>query len=171
MSVLSYFLRRLIVTVPLLFLVTLLGFTITYLIPADPLAMVISERAMANPQIVQAYRERWGLDKPPHERYLTYVSNLLRGDLGESIVTQQSVAADIARYFPATVELAIAATLVAVTFGVPLGILAAVYRERLIDHLARLISLIGVCVPVFWLGLLALALFYYRLQWMPGLGA
>ncbi|MCS7087451.1 MAG: ABC transporter permease, partial [Thermoflexales bacterium] len=170
MSVIRYFLRRLLVTIPLLFLVTLLGFTITYLIPADPLAMVISERAMANPQIVQAYRERWGLDKPPHERYLTYVSNLLRGDLGESIVTQQSVAKDIARYFPATVELALAATLVAVSIGVPLGILAAVNRDRWVDHLARLFSLIGVCVPVFWLGLLALALFYYRLQWMPGPG-
>lgn len=170
MSLLAYLARRVLVTIPLLFLVTLLGFIITYLIPADPLAMVLSERAMANPQIVQTYRERWGLDKPPHERYLTYVGNLVRGDFGESIVTQQSVSADIARYFPATVELAVAATLIAIVFGVPLGIVAAVKRETLIDHLARIFSLVGVCVPVFWLGLLALSLFYYRLQWMPGPG-
>jgi len=170
MTLLAYLVRRVVITVPLLLLVTLLGFIITYLIPADPLAMVLSERAMANPQIVQAYRERWGLDKPPHERYLTYLGNLLRGDLGKSIVTQQSVAADIARYFPATVELAVSATLIAVLIGVPLGILAAVKRDRLLDHLARFVSLIGVCVPVFWLGLLALSLFYYRLQWMPGPG-
>jgi peptide/nickel transport system permease protein len=170
MSLFTYFARRVIVTVPLLLLVTLLGFIITYFIPADPLAMVLSERAMANPQIVQAYRERWGLDKPPHERYLTYLGNLLRGDLGESIVTQQSVAADIGRYFPATVELAVSATLLAVLCGVPLGVIAAVKRDRWVDHLARFVSLIGVCVPVFWLGLLALALFYYRLQWMPGPG-
>ncbi len=170
MTLLAYLVRRVVITMPLLLLVTLLGFIITYLIPADPLAMVLSERAMANPQIVQAYRERWGLDKPPHERYLIYLGNLLRGDLGESIVTQQSVAADIARYFPATVELAVSATLIAVLIGVPLGILAAVKRDRLLDHLARFVSLIGVCVPVFWLGLLALSLFYYRLQWMPGPG-
>jgi len=170
MPLLAYLIRRIVITVPLLLLVTLLGFVITYFIPADPLAMVLSERAMANPQIVQAYRERWGLDKPPHERYLTYLGNLLRGDLGESIVTQQSVSAEIGRYFPATLELAVSATLIAVSLGVPLGILAAVKRDRWLDHLARFVSLIGVCVPVFWLGLLALSLFYYRLQWMPGPG-
>lgn len=170
MGFFTYLIRRVLVTLPLLALVTLLGFIITYLIPADPLSMVLSERAMANPQIVQAYRERWGLDKPPHERYLTYVSNLLRGDLGDSIATQQSVASDLARYFPATIELALAATLIAVLVGVPLGIIAAVHRERWIDHLARVASLVGVCVPVFWLGLLALSLFYYRLQWLPGPG-
>lgn len=170
MGFFTYLIRRVLVTLPLLALVTLLGFIITYLIPADPLSMVLSERAMANPQIVQAYRERWGLDKPPHERYLTYVSNLLRGDLGDSIATQQSVASDLARYFPATIELALTATLIAVMVGVPLGIIAAVHRERWIDHLARVASLVGVCVPVFWLGLLALSLFYYRLQWLPGPG-
>lgn len=170
MGFFTYLIRRVLVTLPLLALVTLLGFIITYLIPADPLSMVLSERAMANPQIVQAYRERWGLDKPPHERYLTYVSNLLRGDLGDSIATQQSVASDLARYFPATIELALTATLIAVLVGVPLGIIAAVHRERWIDHLARVASLVGVCVPVFWLGLLALSLFYYRLQWLPGPG-
>ncbi|MGQ9814892.1 MAG: ABC transporter permease [Candidatus Roseilinea sp.] len=170
MSLLIYLVRRAIITVPLLLLVTLLGFIITYLIPADPLAMVLSERAMSNPQIVQAYRERWGLDKLPHERYLIYLSNLLRGDLGESIVTQQSVSADIARYFPATVELAASATLIAAPLGVLLGVIAAVRRNRWVDHVARFVSLIGVCVPVFWLGLLALSLFYYRLQWMPGPG-
>jgi peptide/nickel transport system permease protein len=170
MPLLAYLIRRIVITVPLLLLVTLLGFLITYFIPADPLAMVLSERAMANPQIVQAYRERWGLDKPAHERYLTYLGNLLRGDLGESIVTQQSVSAEIGRYFPATLELAVSATLIAVSLGVPLGILAAVKRDRWPDHLARFVSLIGVCVPVFWLGLLALSLFYYRLQWMPGPG-
>ena len=69
--------RRVLVTAPVLFLVTLLGFVLTYLIAADPLAMVLSERAMANPEIVRAYRTRWGLDQPPHRRYLTYVGNLL----------------------------------------------------------------------------------------------
>ncbi|MCL6553711.1 MAG: ABC transporter permease [Firmicutes bacterium] len=162
--------RRVLVTVPVLFLVTLLGFVLTYLIPADPLAMVLSERAMANPEIVRAYRTRWGLDQPPHRRYLTYVGNLLRGDLGTSIATQQPVLDDLKAFVPATVELAVAAVAVAVVVGLPLGVLAAVRRDRTADHVARVGSLVGVSVPVFWLGLLALAVFYYRLRLAPGPG-
>ncbi|MDR7481530.1 MAG: ABC transporter permease [Armatimonadota bacterium] len=162
--------RRVLVTLPLLVLVTLLGFVLTYLIPADPLAMVLSERAMANPEIVRAYRERWGLDQPPHLRYLTYVGNLLRGDLGTSIATQQPVLSDLKAFVPATVELALAALCVAVAVGLPLGVMAAVRRDRAADHLARVGSLVGVSMPVFWLGLLALAVFYYRLQVAPGPG-
>jgi len=162
--------RRVLVTAPVLFLVTLLGFVLTYLIPADPLAMVLSERAMANPEIVRAYRTRWGLDQPPHRRYLTYVGNLLRGDLGTSIATQQPVLDDLKAFVPATVELAVAAVAVAVVVGLPLGVLAAVRRDRTADHVARVGSLVGVSVPVFWLGLLALAVFYYRLRLAPGPG-
>lgn len=162
--------RRVVVTVPVLVLITLLGFVLTYLIPADPLAMVLSERAMANPEIVRAYRERWGLDAPPHLRYLTYVRNLLRGDLGASIATQQPVAEDLKTFMPATLELAAAALLLAVVVGVPLGVVAAVRRDRWPDHLARVGSLAGVSMPAFWLGLLALAMFSYRFQITPGPG-
>jgi len=133
--------RRALVTVPVLFLITLIGFVLTYLIPADPLTMVLSERAMANPEIVRAYRERWGLDAPPHVRYLTYVGNLVRGDLGTSIATQQPVLEDLKTFIPATVELTVAAMVVAVVVGVPLGVIAAVRRERWADHLARIGSI------------------------------
>jgi peptide/nickel transport system permease protein len=125
---------------------------------------------MANPEIVRAYRTRWGLDQPPHRRYLTYVGNLLRGDLGTSIATQQPVLDDLKAFVPATVELAVAAVAVAVVVGLPLGVLAAVRRDRTADHVARVGSLVGVSVPVFWLGLLALAVFYYRLRLAPGPG-
>ena len=162
--------RRALVTVPVLFLITLIGFVLTYLIPADPLTMVLSERAMANPEIVRAYRERWGLDAPPHVRYLTYVGNLVRGDLGTSIATQQPVLEDLKTFIPATVELTVAAMVVAVVVGVPLGVIAAVRRERWADHLARIGSIIGVSVPVFWLALLALVVFYYHLRLAPGPG-
>ncbi len=162
--------RRVLVTVPVLFVMTLLGFVLTYLIPADPLSMVLSERAMANPDIVRAYRERWGLDAPPLVRYLTYVRNLTRGDLGMSIATQQPVMEDLKNFVPATVELAFAAMVIAVVIGVPLGVIAAVHRERWADHLARTGSIIGVSMPVFWLGLLALAVLYYRLRIAPGPG-
>lgn len=170
MSLIRYGIRRILVTIPVLWLITVLGFALTYLIPADPLAMVISERAMANPEIVQAYRERWGFDQPPLLRYVIYVRNLLRGDLGESIATQRPVKEDLARFFPATVELAVAATLIAILLGIPLGVIAALQRDRWPDHIARFLSLIGVSMPIFWLGLLALSIFYYRLQILPGPG-
>ncbi|MGQ0571405.1 MAG: ABC transporter permease [Armatimonadota bacterium] len=162
--------RRVLVTVPVLFLITVLTFALTFLIPADPLAMVLSERAMANPEIVRAYRERWGLDAPPLARYLRYVQNLARGNLGTSIATQQPVIEDLKTFIPATVELTLAATLVAVGIGLPLGVIAAVSRDRWADHVARMGALIGVSMPVFWLGLLALATFYYRLRITPGPG-
>jgi peptide/nickel transport system permease protein len=165
-----YLARRVVVTVPVLFLITLLGFVLTFLIPADPLTMVLSERAMANPEIVRAYRERWGLDAPPAVRYLRYVSNLLRGDLGTSFATQQPVLEDLKTFIPATVELTLAASVVAIVIGVPLGMIAAASRDRWADHVARVGSLIGVSMPVFWLGLLALATFYYRLRLAPGPG-
>jgi peptide/nickel transport system permease protein len=165
-----YILRRILITIPVLWLITVFGFVLTFLIPTDPLAMVLSERAAANPEIVRAYRQRWGLDSPPLERYLIYVSRLAQGDFGESIATQQPVREDLARFFPATVELAVSATFVAILIGLPLGILASVYRERWVDHVGRFLSLIGISVPVFWLGLLALSLLYYRLQLLPGPG-
>lgn len=170
MPLLWYLIRRILVTIPVLWLITVLGFALTSLIPADPLAMVLSERAMANPEIVKAYRERWGFDKPPILRYLTYIQNLLRGDLGESIATQRPVKEDLARFLPATVELSVAATLIAILLGVPLGVVAALYRDRWPDHVARFLSLIGVSMPIFWLGLLALTIFYYHLQLLPGPG-
>jgi peptide/nickel transport system permease protein len=132
--------------------------------------MVLSERAMANPEIVRAYRERWGLDAPPHRRYFTYVGHLLRGDLGMSIATQQPVGEDLRAFVPATIELAATAMIVAVGIGIPLGVIAAARRGGLADHLARTGSIIGVSMPVFWLGLLALTVFYYRLQVAPGPG-
>ncbi|MFN3928895.1 MAG: hypothetical protein ACK4OK_04605, partial [Thermoflexus sp.] len=99
MSLIWFLIRRLLITIPVLWLITVLGFALTYLIPADPLAMVLSERAMANPEIVQAYRERWGFDKPPVVRYLTYIRNLLQGDLGESIATQRPVSTSLIGWY------------------------------------------------------------------------
>lgn len=170
MPLVWYLIRRILVTIPVLWLITVLGFALTHLIPADPLAMVLSERAMANPEIVRAYRERWGFDQPLALRYLTYVRNLLQGDLGESIATQRPVKEDLARFFPATVELAVGAMMIAILFGVPLGVIAALHRDRWPDHIARFLSLIGVSMPTFWLGLLALSVFYYHLQLLPGPG-
>jgi len=162
--------RRLVVTVPLLLAVTLVTFTISHLIPADPLMAILPERAANDPDVVRMYRERWGLDRSLPEQYFYYLRNLLRGDLGESYTSRRPVAQDLRERFPATVELALAAMLYAVTMGLALGVVAAVWYERWIDHLARVIALIGVSVPVFWLGLLALQVFYANLRILPGPG-
>ncbi len=170
MNPLAFIVRRIIVTLPVLLAITLITFVITHLIPADPLGMVLSERAMANPQIVAAVRARWGLDKSLPEQYLVYVSNLAHGDLGTSLSTQREVSDDLVQFFPATLELSLAAMFIALAFGLPLGVIAALQRDRWPDHLARVLTLIGVAVPVFWLGLIALNVFYYNLNWVPGPG-
>ena len=170
MNLPAYLGRRLLFTLPLVIGITLATFLISHVVPADPLGMVLSERAMQNPEIVKAYRERFGLDKPLPEQYAIYLQNLLQGDFGTSIATQRPVSRDLAQFLPATLELSLGAMLVAVLLGLPIGVLAAVRRDRLADHCARIISLIGVSVPVFWLGLLALNLFYFHLNWLPGPG-
>lgn len=170
MKLWQYIARRILLLPPLIVGITLLAFIVSHLVPADPLGMVLSERAMANPDIVAAYRARWGLDRPLHEQYLVYVYRLLQGDLGDSIATQRPVRDDLAQFLPATLELTLAAMFFAVLIGVPLGVLAAIYRDRWVDHMARFLALIGVSIPVFWLGLLLLNAFYFHLSILPGPG-
>src|SRR4030095_11548326 len=112
----------------------------------------------------------WGLDLPLWERYLIFLERLIHGDLGISIASQRPVLQDIRDFAPATLELASLAFLMALVGGIPLGIMAAVRRDSWIDHLARLISLIGVSSPTFWLAFIMLAVFYGGLQIAPGPG-
>src|SRR5918911_205658 len=125
---------------------------------------------MEDPSIVAAFRAQWGLDRPLPEQYLTYVRNLAQGNLGTSIRTHMPVAEDLGGYLPASAELAVAATLVGTLLGIPFGVISAVRRNQLVDHLVRAVSLLGVSSPVFWLGLVALYVFYFRLGWLPGPG-
>jgi len=166
----QFIVKRLFLSVPMLIGVTLVTFVVSHLIPADPLTAVLPERAANNPDIVAMYRARWGLDRPLPEQYLLYLRNLLHGDLGESYTTRRPVGTDLRLFFPATVELALAAMLYAVVVGIALGVISAVWSDRLADHLARIIALIGVSVPVFWLGLIALQVFYAQLRILPGPG-
>jgi peptide/nickel transport system permease protein len=165
-----HIIRRLLLVVPMLIGVKLLTFTVSRVVPADPLAVIVSEKAMDHPDIVAAAVRKWGLDKPLPQQYLYYLWNLAHGDLGVSFKTKRPVAQDLAQYLPATVELAVASLLFAMAIGLPLGILAAVRSGSWIDHLARLISLLGASMPPFWSGLMALFLFYFKLQLLPGPG-
>src|SRR5215212_2958651 len=161
----EYVLRRLLLVPPLLLGVTLVAFVLSHSVPADPVAAHLGQSAMLDPQIVAAFKREWGLDRPLHEQYLAYL-----GNLGRSIVSKRPVEEDLAQYLPNTVLLATAATLFAVVLGVPLGVVSAVKRNAPIDHLVRAVALIGVSMPVFWLALVSLFIFYYRLDWMPGPG-
>ncbi|WP_287123125.1 ABC transporter permease, partial [Mesorhizobium sp.] len=120
--------------------------------------------------VVERTRREMGLDLPLIEQFYIYVKNALNGNFGTSVLTTNPVMTDIRRAFPATIELATLGTLIGALLGVPLGVLAAVRRGSIIDQIVRIIGLVGYSVPIFWLGLLALVLFYARLQWVafPG---
>ncbi len=165
-----YLTSRIIATVVMALLATLVVFLIASLVPGDPVLAQLGDMAASNPVIVKAYRAKWGLDLPLHEQYWIFLRQLFRGDLGISITSQRPVLADIAQYAPATVELGTIAFILSVVVGVPFGIVAAVARDSWIDHSARFISLIGVSSPVFWLAFIALTIFYGWLQIAPGPG-
>jgi peptide/nickel transport system permease protein len=153
--------------------VTLLGlafvtFLVARVVPIDPVLVVVGDRAP--PEVYAQARQQMGLDQPLLMQFVSYLGKLVQGDLGRSVMTGHSVLADTLRVFPATLELAVAGTLIGLLAGVPLGVMAAVRRGRLADQVVRIISLVGYSVPVFWLGLVALLVFYARLDWTPGPG-
>ncbi|WP_321792530.1 ABC transporter permease [Caballeronia sp. J97] len=137
-------------------------------IPIDPVLAILGDRASA--AAYAAARLRLGLDKPLIEQFLIYARDVLHGNLGISLLTANPVIDDIRRVFPATLELATLSTFTGVAIGVPLGVAAAVKHNRIVDHIARVIGLAGSSVPVFWLALMGLLLFYARLHWVSGPG-
>ena len=151
-----------------LFGLILITFLIGRVVPIDPVLAIVGDRAPQD--VVARTRLELGLDKPLPEQFVRYVGQLAHGDFGRSVMTSNSVGTDIARFFPATLELATAALLVAVLLGVPLGVYAAVRQGRLVDTAIRVVCLSGYSVPIFVLALLALLVFYATLQWAPGPG-
>jgi len=166
----QFILRRILFVIPLLIGITLVAFLIANAVPADPINANLPQSQLNNPEIVEAFRREWGLDKSPVEQYLTYLGNILRGNLGRSIKTRQPIADDIGRFLPATIELATAGTLAGVTIGITLGVVSAVWYNRPVDFAARTVSLVGVSVPVFVLALLGLVIFHAQLRWVAGPG-
>jgi peptide/nickel transport system permease protein len=154
-------------------LLTLLGlllatFLIARVVPIDPVLAVVGDRASA--ETYQRVRSELGLDQPLYVQFWRYLILVLHGDFGRSVLTRNPVIDDIARFLPATIELATTATLLGVVLGIPLGVLAAARQGRWADHVIRLFGLVGYSVPVFWLGLMALLLFYAELGWAAGPG-
>jgi peptide/nickel transport system permease protein len=165
MRLLTYFLRRLIGIVFVMVGVSIITFAISHVVPADPVAAALGDHATDDQ--IAAFRAEYGLDKPVAEQYVIYMNGLLHGDLGRSIRTRRPVADDLRDFFPATFELSFAALIVSLLIGLPAGMISAVARNRLPDHFVRLFSLVGGSLPIFWLGLMLIGLFYSRLDWLP----
>ena len=165
-----YLLIRFGISILLVFGVTLVTFTLQSFVGGDPVQASLGEQASNNPQIVKEFRAKMGLDKPLPVRYVTYVGNLLHGDLGTSWQTNTPVAPQLQKAFPATAELATAAILVSIVLGIGLGLLSALKRGRVADHLIRAVTLVGISAPTFWLALLAYYFIFFRLHLLPGSG-
>lgn len=169
-GLLRFTLKRLLVGAFLCVGVTFIAFTLTQVVPGDPITANLGERAAADPEIVAHFREQYGLDRPLAEQYGRYLLRLAQGDLGDSQQTQRPVATDLAIYMSATIELAIVSMILAMIIGVTLGVVAAVYRNKWPDQLIRVVSLAGVSVPTFWLALVCLYIFFFKLNLSPGVG-
>lgn len=143
-------------------------FFIGRVVPIDPVLAIVGDRAPAH--VVARVREEMGFNLPYYQQFYLYVKGVLQGDFGTSVLTTNPVMTDIRRVFPATMELATVGTIIGALFGIPLGVLAAVKRGSLVDQIVRVIGLVGYSVPIFWLGMLALLIFYARLGWTSGPG-
>ena len=162
----SFVARRLSLLIPTFFGITLLTFALIRMIPGDPVEVMMGERRV-DPELHAQAMERLGLNKPLYLQYIDYIGRLAQGDLGESLRTRTSVWKEFTTLFPATLELAIAALVIAGTLGVLAGVIAALKRGSLFDHGVMGISLVGYSMPIFWWGLILIMFFSVGLGWTP----
>ncbi|MGZ8798008.1 MAG: ABC transporter permease, partial [Thermoanaerobaculia bacterium] len=160
-----YIIRRLLQMIPITLGILTLVFSLIHLIPGDPAAAIAGEGA--RPEDIIQVRKALGLDLPLWKQYVTYISNVARGDLGRSFRTNEKVSTEILARYPATIELAMGAMFVALLVAFPLGIISAIYRNSWIDNVARFFALIGVSMPSFWFGPLLIIAFAINLHWFP----
>ncbi|MER7208848.1 ABC transporter permease [Streptosporangium sp. NPDC000239] len=165
-----FLVRRVLTALLLAVGITLVTFVLTNLVPGDPVAANLGQRALGDPAIVAQWRADHGLDKPLPQQYLLHLQGVLQGDLGTSQQSHRPVLDDLAEAVPATLELAGTAILISLVAGVAFGVIAALRRDRLSDHVLRVLSLVGISVPTFWLALTTFYIFFYRLQITPGSG-
>lgn len=157
--------RRIFLAIVVLWVLTVVTFALSHIIPRDPALLMAGPKA--SPEALERIRHRYGLDRSIPEQYAMYMNRLIHGDLGMSMDTRREVKQDLVDFFPATVELVIAAMGAAILVGISLGAITAVYRGSLVDHVSRLFSVAGLSMPAFWLGLLLQLTLYYKLGWLP----
>jgi len=162
---LAYAIRRIAMMVPSLAGIIVITFILTRVLPGDPALMITGEQAL--PEFVDKVRAQYGFDQPLLVQLWEYLKQLARGDLGYAWHTGHPVASDFITRFPATLELTLSSMIIALIVALPLGILGAAKQNSVFDHIARFLSFVGSSVPIFWLGLLLIALFYSKLGWLP----
>ena len=162
----SFIARRVGLLIPTFFGITLLTFALIRMIPGDPVEVMMGERKV-DPEMHAQAMERLGLNKPLYLQYFDYIGNLAQGDLGESLRTRTSVWKEFTTLFPATLELAFAALIIAGTLGLLAGVVAALKRGSLFDHGVMGVSLVGYSMPIFWWGLILIMFFSVGLGWTP----
>ncbi len=170
MNIAKLLVRRLLYLILLLLGVATCVFFISKMVPGDAVAAYLSPRSLANPDIVNAFKDKWGLNDPIWVQYVRYIVNLIQLDLGTSIRTGNPVVEELIRYFPATVELAFFSILFSAFFGILFGVISATKRNSFIDQALRALSVTGVSIPSFWFAIIMLYIFYATLGWAPGLG-
>jgi peptide/nickel transport system permease protein len=167
-DVIQYAVRRLLIAIPSILGVLVVVFFMVRLAPGDPAVFLAGE--FAPPATIEAMRQRFGLDRPLHVQFGLYVGSLAQGDLGRSTRTQRLVINDLRQFFPNTIELALGAIIVAMVIGIPAGVMAAIKQNNWVDLLVTMGALVGVSMPVFWFGLLAMLYFSVQLGWFPVAG-
>ncbi len=164
----SQIIKKILSVIPLLFLISVILFFLINMLPGDATIAMAADNA--DPVYIAHLREEMGLDKPPLERYITWITGILRGDFGESLISNQSVGQMILQRLPVTLEITVLAMFISVLIAVPLGILSAVKRNSFGDIFGSVISMVGIAMPPFWLGILLILVFSVTLQWLPASG-
>ncbi|MFW6253169.1 MAG: ABC transporter permease, partial [bacterium] len=164
----QYIARRLLLTIPVVFGVAVIVFSIVRLLPGDPARAIAG--VQATPEFIEQVRERYALDEPLHVQFVLYLQGLARGDLGQSTFTRRPVTTEIAERFPRTMLLASVSLVFATVLGVSAGIISATRRNSLFDNASMMLALVGVAAPVFWLALMLQLLFAVQLRWLPATG-
>ncbi len=164
-----YLINRLLQAIPTVLLVSILVFLMLYLIPGDPAQIFLGER-QTSPEQLEIVRERMGLNRPIYVQYLDYLAHAIQGDFGTSLNNGRPVMGEILLRLPSTVELALAAMLLACVLGIGIGIVAALRHNTIVDTLAMLLALVGISMPVYWSALLLIVVFAVNLRWFPPIG-
>jgi peptide/nickel transport system permease protein len=164
----KFVLRRLVLSIPILLLVSIMVFSLIHLIPGDPVTYMLGQEA--TPEVKEALRHELGLDRPLVVQYFAWLGRVVQGDLGRSLIDRSSVSEQIRLRLPATIELAIGAFLVALLIAVPAGVLSATRRGSLVDYFSTVFALGGLSLPSFWLAMMFIILFAVKLQWLPASG-
>jgi peptide/nickel transport system permease protein len=162
---LAIVMRRLAWFVPTLLGLLVVTFVISRIIPADPVGLIAGETA--TPAQIDALRKQLGFDRPLPVQFASYVARLARGDMGTSLYTTRPIVEDLAHRLPATIELTLAAMAVSIAIGIPLGVVSAIWRNSVVDHALRVVTVSGLAIASFWLGIMLQLLFAMRLGWLP----